>query len=249
MRLPLLLLAATAVTVSNTEAQFPPTKLTNLKYFSKKIPVRSLVDSMRYFTRALGVRCQFCHVAGKEPNDLNGYDFASDEKVAKVKARTMLKMVGSINKDQLRKLASRVTPELNVTCMTCHRGVSQPRPIEQIVLAAHTAGGIDSAEAVYRALRQRYYGSAAYDFGEVPLADAADALRTQGKGADAIRLHLLNTSLLPSSGFAHRQAAGAYLAAGDTTSAVSMLEKALTINANDRQAQQLLAAIKAKRGG
>ncbi len=246
MRLTLLALAATAVATSTAGAQFPPTKLTNLKYFSKKIPVRSLTDSMRYFTRALGVRCEFCHVAGKEPNDLAAYNFASDEKATKVKARTMLKMVASINKDHLRKLPSRVTPALDVTCITCHRGVSQPRPIEQIVLAAYAAGGPDSAEAVYKNLRQRYYGRAAYDFGEVPLADAADALRGQGKAADAIRLHLLNTGFLPTSGFAHRQAAGGYLAVGDTASAIAMLEKALAINPNDRQAQQALTALRAK---
>jgi tetratricopeptide (TPR) repeat protein len=246
VRLTLLALAATAVATSTAGAQFPPTKLTNLKYFSKKIPVRSLTDSMRYFTRALGVRCEFCHVAGKEPNDLAAYNFASDEKATKVKARTMLKMVASINKDHLRKLPSRVTPALDVTCITCHRGVSQPRPIEQIVLAAYAAGGPDSAEAVYKNLRQRYYGRAAYDFGEVPLADAADALRGQGKAADAIRLHLLNTGFLPTSGFAHRQAAGGYLAVGDTASAIAMLEKALAINPNDRQAQQALTALRAK---
>jgi tetratricopeptide (TPR) repeat protein len=108
------------------------------------------------------------------------------------------------------------------------------------------AAGIDSAEAVYRALRQRYYGRAAYDFGEVPLSDAADALRAEGKSADAIRLLVLNTTFLPTSGFAHRQAAGGYLAAGDTASAIAMYEKALTINANDRQAQQALTALRPK---
>ena len=246
MRLTLLVVAVITVAATNAEAQFPPTKLTNLKYFSKKIPVRSLTDSMRYFTRALGVRCQYCHVAGKEPNDLANYNFASDEKPTKVKARIMLKMVAAINKDHLGKLPSRSTPPLSVACITCHRGVAQPRPIEQIVLAAYAAGGADSAEAAYRALRQRYYGAAAYDFGEVPLADAADALRSQGKTADAVRFYVLNTTLLPTSGFAHRQAAGGYLAAGDTASAIAMLEKALAINANDRQAQQLLATLRPK---
>ena len=126
MRLTLLAFAATAVATSNAAAQFPPIKLTNLKYFSKKLPVRSLTDSMRYFTRALGVRCQSCHAA------------------------------------------------------------------------------------------------------------------------DALRLYLLNTALLPTSGYAHRQAAGGYLAAGDTTSAIAMFEKALAINPNDRQAQQALTALRAK---
>jgi hypothetical protein len=60
---------------------------------------------MRYFTRALGVRCEYCHVSGKEPNDLAAYDFKSDEKPTKVKARTMLKMAAAINKDHLGQAA------------------------------------------------------------------------------------------------------------------------------------------------
>lgn len=157
MRLTLLALAATALSAVPAVAQFPPAKLTNLKYYSRKIPVRSLTDSMRYFTRALGVRCEYCHVP-KDPNDL-----------------------------------------------------------------------------------------AAYNFGEVPLTDAAETLRGQGKAADAMRLYVLNTTLLPASGFAHRQAAGGYLALGDTASAIAMYEKAMAINANDRQAQQALATLRAKR--
>ena len=160
--------------------------------------------------------------------------------------RAMLKMAAAINKDHLRKLPSRITPPLDVTCSTCHRGVAQPRPIEQIVLAAHAAAGIDSAESVYKALRQRYYGRAAYDFGEVPLTDAAEALRGQGHAADAVRLYLLNLPFLPTSAYAHRQAAGGYLAVGDTASAISMYEKALAINPNDRQTQQALTALRPK---
>lgn len=247
MRLTLLALLASGLAASHLEAQFPPAKLTNLKYYSKKLPVRSLTDSMRYFTRALGVRCEYCHVPGPDPNDLATFNFASDDKDTKLKTRMMLKMVASINQNHLGKLPSRSTPPLGVTCITCHRGVAQPRPIEQIVLAAYAAAGIDSAEAAYRALRQRYYGRASYDFGEVPLTDAADALRAQGRAADAVRLYVLNTTLLPTSGYAHRQAAGGHLAVGDTATAIAMYEKALAINANDRQAQQALTTLRARR--
>ena len=43
--------------------------------------------------------------------------------------------------------------------------------------------------------RTRYYGRAAYDFGEVPLADVGAALRARGKTADALRFYVLNTEL------------------------------------------------------
>ena len=234
--LALLVLAARG---AHAQGQFPPTKLENLKVFPKDIPVRALIDTMRSFTRALGVRCTYCHV-GNEGEPLSSFNFASDDKPEKNKAREMLRMVGAINGQYLTKLAARRTPPINVACMTCHRGVSQPRPIEQVVLDTYDAAGADSAEAVYRALRTRYYGRASYDFGEVPLADVGDALRSRGKTADALRFYVLNTELAPNSGFAFRAAAEAQLAAGDTAAARNSLQRALAINPNDRQAKGTL---------
>ena len=241
----LAVLAAAAVSApAGAQApQFPPTKLTNLKFFPKDIPVRSLLDTMRGFTRALGVRCAYCHVS-RDSSDLATFDFASDDKPTKRKARVMLRMASDIDHKYLTKLPERVTPAAEVTCITCHRGVSVPRPIEQIVQAAYAAGGVDSAEATYRALRQRYFGRSAYDFGETPLAEVAGDLRAQGKLADAVRLYVLNTTFLPASGFAQRQAAAWYLAAGDTAQAIAFYQKAIAINPNDRQAQQGLNTLK-----
>jgi tetratricopeptide (TPR) repeat protein len=230
---------------SHASAQFPPQKLQNLKVFPKDIPVRALIDTMASFTRALGVRCTYCHV-GNEGEPLSSYDFPSDQKPEKNKAREMLRMVGAINGEYLTKLAERRTPPISVACMTCHRGVAEPRPLQQIVLSAYDAAGADSAEAVYRALRTRYYGRAAYDFGEVPLADVGAALRARGKTADALRFYVLNTELTPNSAFAFRQAAEAQLASGDTASAVRNYQRALAINPNDRQAKGILDRLGAK---
>jgi hypothetical protein len=98
---------------------------------------------------------------------------------------------------------------------------------------AYDAGGVDSTEATYRALRARYYGSAAYDFGEVPLADVAAGVRARDRLGDALRLYKLNIEFSPRSGFALRQAAGAELAAHDTAAAISHLEKALERKPHD----------------
>jgi hypothetical protein len=38
-----------------------------------------------------------------------------------------------------------------------------------------------------------------YDFGEVPLADAANALQQRGDLADALRMHALNAQLSPTT--------------------------------------------------
>jgi hypothetical protein len=234
---------ATAVVPSLAAAQFPPERTTNLKVLPADIPVRALIDTMARFTRALGVRCTYCHV-GREGEPLETYDFASDEKPEKLKAREMLRMTAAINGEHLAKLASRREPRVVVTCATCHRGVTEPRPLQQRLLTAYDAAGADSAEALYRALRQRYYGSAAYDFGEVPLADVAAAMRARGRLADAVRFYLLNTGFSPTSGFAFRQAAEAQLAAGDTAGATASLERALAINANDQQARRALDGLR-----
>ena len=225
--------------------QWPPERLKNLEVLPKDIPVRALVDTMARFTRALGVRCTYCHV-GQEGDPLEKYDFVSDEKPAKEKARAMLRMVAAINGEHLAKLEARREPRVVVTCITCHRGVAEPRPLQQVLLTAYDAAGPDSAEAAYRALRQRYHGAAAYDFGEVPLADLGAVLRGRGKLADALRFYLLNTQFSPGSGFAFRQAAAAQVAAGDTAAAVASLRRALAINASDAQARQALQALGTK---
>jgi tetratricopeptide (TPR) repeat protein len=245
MRLLLVLALFSTLMCSPASAQWPPERIKNLKVIPGDIPIRALIDTMAGFTRALGVRCTYCHV-GREEDPIESYDFAADDKAPKLKAREMLRMVQAINNEHLTKLADRRTPGIVVTCATCHHGVAEPRPIQQILLTAYDAAGADSAEAAYRRLRTRYYGYAAYDFGEVPLADVATALRRRGRLADAVRFYVLNTEFVPGSGFAHRQLAEGHLAAGDTASAITSLQRALGINPNDPQARPRLDGLRPK---
>ena len=241
-----LALLALVFPASSVSAQkpFPPEKTENLKVFPKDIPVRALLDTMRSFTNALGVRCTYCHV-GNEGEPLNTYNFVSDDKDAKKKARVMLQMVAAINNDHLTRLVDRNSPPINVSCMTCHRGVTEPRPLSQVVLHAYDVGGADSAEKVYRALRTRYMGRAAYDFSEVSLAEVGAALRAKNNTPDALRFYLLNTEV-NATGAAYQQLAGAQLAAGDTAAAVASLEKAVALSPNDQRVRQMLERIKRK---
>lgn len=72
-----------------------------------------LMNVMRGFTEALGVKCDFCH---------DRDNFASDEKIQKRTARLMINMVANIDKDYL------AGPQREkVTCFTCHRGSSVPK--------------------------------------------------------------------------------------------------------------------------
>ena len=86
-----------------------PEEPENLKVLPDGVKGRELGAVMRGFAMGLGVRCQYCHggKAGQEfnPRDLTTFDFASDEKPAKQKARLMLKMVKSINETQLAGLS------------------------------------------------------------------------------------------------------------------------------------------------
>lgn len=224
-------------------AQFPPDHPKNLKVLPMDIPVRALLDTMRNITGALGVRCNFCHV-GKEGEPLSSYDFAADDKPEKAKARVMMKMVKAIDGEYLTQLPSRAQPAVAVTCMTCHRGVSVPYPLDQVILTAYDSGGVDSAQAKYTTLRERYYGRASYDFSEAALAAVSQSLISRGKASDAAKLSMLNTRVSPNSAFAFRQAADAQLAAGDTTGAVASLQRALAINPNDPQAKRTLDRLK-----
>ncbi len=191
-------------------AQFPPDSFTNLKVLPRNINRDTLVALMAGFTRALGVRCTFCHV-GEESQPLASYDFAADDKLPKRKARIMLEMVGRINRTDLASLDERSNPPIRVQCFTCHRGIREPRPLQEVLTAAYQASGADSAVAAYTALRARYYGRAVYDFAEVALADLADVAAAAGRAGDAERFLELNIQHNPASVFARMGLARAAL--------------------------------------
>jgi predicted negative regulator of RcsB-dependent stress response len=189
---------------ASAAAQGEQEKFTNLKVLSKDIPPAELRATMNGFTRALGVRCIYCHV-GEEGKPFRHEDFAKDDKPTKLKAREMLKMVMAINADYLGKLDKRADPPIRVECFTCHRGVTQPRPLQDVLTAAYDQGGMDSTVARYHALHDRYYGRAAYDFGEVPLTLVAAHAESTGHADDSAKLLAMNVEANPNSNFAKRQ--------------------------------------------
>lgn len=202
---------AIIVLAAPVRAQFPPDSFTNLRVLPRDIPSGELVTMMAGFTRALGVRCTHCHV-GTESIPLAEYDFASDEKPAKRKARAMIEMVGRINGEHLVALEQRADPPVRVECATCHRGTREPRMLQDVLLGAYDAGGVDSLVARYRDLRTRYHGRFTYDFSEVPLADVGGQIgRQPERMRDAERVHALNVEMNPASAFARRTHAAAAL--------------------------------------
>jgi tetratricopeptide (TPR) repeat protein len=192
------------VVAASAAAQGEPSHFKNLKVLPKDISETELRATMNGFTRALGVRCIHCHV-GEEGKPFKAEDFQKDDKPTKLKAREMIKMVAAINDDYLSKLDKRADPPLRVECFTCHHGVAQPRALQDVLNIAYDGGGMDSTLARYHALHDRYYGRAAYDFGEVPLTVVAAHAQSAGHADDASRLLAFNVDMNPNSDFAKRQ--------------------------------------------
>ena len=104
--------------------KFPPDSLVNVRALPHATPMPQLINVMKNFTSALGVRCQYCHV-GAEGQSLNTFDFITDEKRTKVVARQMMFMLQEINR-RVDSLPGRADPAARVTCNTCHRGKTNP---------------------------------------------------------------------------------------------------------------------------
>lgn len=197
---------------------------------------------MRNFTSALGVRCQFCHI-GEEGLPLERFDFASDERRTKLVARQMMRMVQEINR-RLDTIPGRQGDGLQVTCSTCHRGVSRPAPLSQVMQDIATSAGADSAIRAYRDLRQRYYGGDAYNFTESSLNIAAFRLGRASKFDEAFALLRLNEELYPNSSAMAVFKGNITLMRGDTTGAADAYREAIRRDPSNQEARGRLREIR-----
>lgn len=221
--------------------RWPPDSLVNTQVIPRTTPVTQVIGTMRNITGGLGVRCQFCHV-GEEGLPLERFDFVTDEKRTKLVARQMMRMVQEINR-RLDTIPSRPSPPLEVTCTTCHRGVSRPVPLSTLLVEAGLAGGADSATRAYRALRSRYYGGDAYDFREPSLNVAAFRLGRANRFDDAFALLRLNEEMFPGSSAMYVFRGNINLMKGDTTGAAVAFREAVRRDPANEEAKGRLQAI------
>ena len=122
----------TATAPQQQSAAATTSQFKNLQIFPKDSPRDELIAAMRSFTRALGVKCNHCHVVtATEPKEV--LDFPSDAKEEKRVARVMLQMTQQINDawmdrvEQAEGHAPAAGPaEMRVMCWTCHRGKTEP---------------------------------------------------------------------------------------------------------------------------
>ena len=256
--------ALSVVAFASTAVAQLPQKPENLQVLPKTMPTDSVVPIMRGITLSLGVRCSFCHVEregaaapppaapapGAPPTSAGGgpgpgfdpfrnIDFKSDEKDHKKTARVMMRMVDSINTRFLAAIPNRDDPPTNVTCMTCHRGLSKPATIETVLMNTIARAGVDSAIVRYRLLRNDL-ASGKYNFSEQPVSDVAQKLSAQAKYDDAIKLLTMLQEFYPNSANIDFQLAETYIAKGDRDQGIARLRAVLAKNPNDRRARQRL---------
>lgn len=103
----------------------PLPKPTNLQVLPKDIQPEQLIHIMRGVAGSLGVECNFCHVPGPKPREMN---FASDDKPEKATARIMMRMTQAMNEQYMSQIhdPDATQEDKQVTCGTCHRGHKMP---------------------------------------------------------------------------------------------------------------------------
>lgn len=222
-----------------------PEKPKNLQVLPKEWPGSRLSPVMRGFTRALGVRCSYCHT-GEEGKPLTTYDFASDQNPNKNRAREMLRMLGSVN-DHLKKIEPSGDKRVNMWCHTCHRGRPRPMTLEEELGEQYRMKGIDAAITHYQHLKTNYAEKGAYDFSERPLNIFGYELLEKDTAA-AIRVFMLNADVFPKAANVWDSLGEGHMKAGDMKSAKRYYERSLKLDPKNESAREKLNRIKATTG-
>ncbi len=110
------------------QEHWKPEKLTNLKVLPKDTTPDQIMETMRHYTRSLGVGCLGCH-KGQQGQPISTFDFADDSKENKEIAREMIKLTQDINTKYPDAFPERNEGDKGkpkVTCATCHRRNRHP---------------------------------------------------------------------------------------------------------------------------
>jgi tetratricopeptide (TPR) repeat protein len=207
-----------------------PDHFTNLTVLPKTISKEDLMKVMRGFTEGLGVRCSFCHV-GEEGQPLSTYDFSSDDKDNKKKARIMLKMTSNINDDYLSELKDFGGGNiLEVKCITCHHGLKEPKTLAQELNGVIKRKSVEEAVNTYHDLYKEYYGGFSYNFQDNSLAELTHMLIDEKNYDAAIKISSLNIEQYPNSGLAYFTLGESYEASGDKAKAIENVKKSLELS-------------------
>jgi tetratricopeptide (TPR) repeat protein len=233
--------AALATAAGPAAAQIPD-EFRNLEVLPEDISRDSLVQLMRSFSFATGLRCEGCHVMG-EDGSFQGAEFHLDDKLPKRQARYMLRMVNRLNDEVLPGLPERDAPALHVECKTCHRGIRKPHLLRTELRAVIDTAGVEAAVARYRELREDAMDEGVYDFGVWEMNELARQLEEDGKVAEAAAMLELNEEVHPRAASIPRTLGPLYEALGRTEDAVAAYRRALGLNPGHRRSLERLRAL------
>jgi tetratricopeptide (TPR) repeat protein len=242
----------------------------NLQVLPKDTPPQDVVALMQQFTRGLGVQCTYCHVevtaplltaeeaaaqAAAAPPPVAGrgrgrgrgagpqMDFASDDKRQKRTARLMLTLVNDLNTRLAAAIRKPPDGIVRVQCATCHRGITNPAQLSDLLRQTMLGKGEGAAVAQYRELRLAYLDTEAYDFREAVLLDLGRESLAARKPDDALAWLQLNVEFYPRSAPSFVAMAEAHLAKRDPDAARIDLRRVLEQDPANADALRLSRAM------
>lgn len=212
-----------------------PDEFTNLQLLPEDIDKRQLIGVMRGWAGGLGVRCNHCHVG---PDNLQGMDFASDEKATKRAAREMLQMSRVINGTHIKSLEGEEKRQV-VSCYTCHRGQSKPpRRTHHVLGEVAMESGVEAAMTRYEELKSEYYGQGVYEFGPRTVSRLAQAAFEAGQLPAAVEVLERGLEIYPDEADLHAFLGMARMQGGDAAAAEASFQKALELDPENASAQR-----------
>lgn len=229
------------LTVSSMDTLIAQPK--NLQVFPKDTQRPELIQKMRHFAFALGVRCQYCHVGG-DGVSFEGVVFESDDSPNKDKARFMVRMTENLNRQVLPLLPQRDEPAVEITCKSCHRGQAKPTLLTQALGQTLDENGAEAAVNRYNELRENFGMSGSFDFGEWEVNTLAERLEREGRIRDAITIYEMNRAFYPESRAIVGTLGRLYEADEDIPAAIRMYERMLELSPDNKQAKERLEALR-----
>lgn len=226
-----------AVLAARPVAAQIPDSFTNLQLLDKDIEQPKIVGIMRDWATGLGVRCNHCHVG---PDNLEGMDFASDDKPTKRTARKMLEMSRTLNRELLADLPVVEEGERHqvVSCYTCHRGLpTPPRNLRVELGETFFKQGIEATLSHLGELKEKHEGLGRYDFSGQSLSMMGQQLLEMKRPDDAVAWFAGLVEMLPDDADIRAAQGLTLLQTGNKEAALTAFDKALALDPENRMAR------------
>lgn len=218
-----------------------PRPLENIQVFPEDITRGELIQQMRGFSFALGVRCEHCHQSS--PDNPDELAFPLDGKDAKRQARFMLRMVKQLNEEILADAPIR-DASLSVRCVTCHRGLPTPKTLDVVLTEVIEQDGIEAAVQHYRDLRRDAVLSGTYDFGQWSINELARVLGETDRTEAAIAMLRMNAEFYSESAAIDFQLGALHRTRGEREEAIAAYEQGLEKAPDNRRAREALEELR-----